>query len=181
MGSVERVWGSRKFLSFILVVFASVELSVPLMLSLVKPMLPYGRAYLPTGPRALIFALLVQYYHEIPRTREYMERPSPVQRQRNQSSIKLSRFKKVALFLMAVKMALLSDPFPSAAITGVVGGLIGYVWRIRLFPRLSDWRIPPFDIKNVLPRTTQDGAARRARRRRKRSSGRYFRRHPVRR
>jgi len=74
---VERVWGTRKFLSFILATLPYTLLLPPVLLTFVLRPLTFGHAnHLPSGPTALLFALLANYYAAIPHTYKYRVSPS---------------------------------------------------------------------------------------------------------
>ncbi|KAF1991848.1 hypothetical protein K402DRAFT_450030 [Aulographum hederae CBS 113979] len=64
---VERLWGSRKFASFLLQTLPYTTFLPPLILALVLRPLSFGSLnYLPSGPTAIIFAMLAQYHAAIP-------------------------------------------------------------------------------------------------------------------
>ncbi|EPS33616.1 hypothetical protein POX_a01390 [Penicillium oxalicum] len=66
---VERAWGKRKMATFILTTLPYTTLLPPILLALVvRPLSLNSFNYLPSGPTAMIFALLAQYYASIPHT-----------------------------------------------------------------------------------------------------------------
>lgn len=89
MRLVERLWGSRKFLGFVLSTLPYTALIPVLLLSLViRPLSSMtssstssssgggggdhvGASYLPAGPTGIIFALLAQFHSAIPHTYKY--------------------------------------------------------------------------------------------------------------
>ncbi|KLJ09299.1 hypothetical protein EMPG_15279, partial [Blastomyces silverae] len=69
---IERLWGSRKFGSFLITTLPYTTLLPPLLLSLLlRPLSLNTLNYLPAGPTAILFALLVQFYSAIPHAYKY--------------------------------------------------------------------------------------------------------------
>ncbi|PQE17022.1 UBA domain-containing Ucp14 protein [Rutstroemia sp. NJR-2017a BBW] len=71
MRVVERLWGSRRFASFLLLCFAFTSLAAPILLLILRPLSLYTINYLPAGPTSLIFAVLAQYHAIIPHQYKY--------------------------------------------------------------------------------------------------------------
>ncbi|KAF7716891.1 Uncharacterized protein PECH_000718 [Penicillium ucsense] len=66
---IERAWGKRKMATFILTTLPYTTLLPPILLALfVRPLSLNALNYLPSGPTAMIFALLAQYYATVPHT-----------------------------------------------------------------------------------------------------------------
>ncbi|RMJ21793.1 hypothetical protein PHISP_07342, partial [Aspergillus sp. HF37] len=66
---VERAWGKRKLVTFILSTLPYTTLLPPLVLACILRPLSWGYLnYLPSGPTGVLFALLAQYYASIPHT-----------------------------------------------------------------------------------------------------------------
>ncbi|PYH46013.1 protein dscB [Aspergillus saccharolyticus JOP 1030-1] len=69
---VERAWGKRKMATFLLTILLPTTLLPPLILTtLLRPLTLSKLNYLPSGPTALLFALLAQYHASIPATLRY--------------------------------------------------------------------------------------------------------------
>lgn len=69
---IERLWGSRKFASFIISTFPYTTVLPPILLAAVIRPLSFGKInYLPAGPTPIVFALLAQYHAAIPYVYKY--------------------------------------------------------------------------------------------------------------
>jgi len=143
--SIERLWGSRKFASFVLSTLPYTTLLPPLALILLH-ILSFGRINtLPSGPTAIVFALLAQYHAAIPYVYKYnisAPIPSPAtngqaQTQANQGAILTS---KATSYLLPLQLAL--SQLPGSAIAAAIGWFVGYAYRLDLLPGAATWRVP---------------------------------------
>lgn len=132
---IERLWGSRKFASFLLTTFLPTLLIPPLILAVLRPLTFSILNILPAGPTPIIFALLAQYYATIPTVYQYriLISASP--------SDSLTFSDKSLVYLLAAQLALSS--LPGSAVCALVGWFIGVAWRGDLGPGIwTNWRIP---------------------------------------
>jgi len=143
--SIERLWGSRKFASFVLSTLPYTTLLPPLALILLH-ILSFGRINtLPSGPTAIVFALLAQYHAAIPYVYKYnISAPIPstatngqAQTQANQGVILTS---KATSYLLPLQLAL--SQLPGSAIAAAIGWFVGYAYRLDLLPGAATWRVP---------------------------------------
>jgi len=146
---IERLWGSRKFLSFILSTAAYTTLLPPLAL-VVLHILSFGRINtLPSGPTALVFALLAQYHAAVPYVYKYnISWPLPPTSDptaSSNSSHGVILTSKATTYLLPLQLALSS--LPGSAIAAAVGWLVGYAYRLDLLPGAATWRVPDLASK----------------------------------
>ncbi|KEZ44763.1 hypothetical protein SAPIO_CDS2861 [Scedosporium apiospermum] len=156
---VERMWGSRKFASFLIVTSIFTAIIPPVLISLLQPLTASYFNYLPAGPTSLIFAILAQYYAIIPHIYRYRvatssPKPPPPPTDPSSSSSTtnnrpgdddsfsgLTFSDKSYRYLLPLQLAVFQ--FPASLITAPVGWALGYAWRSGLFPsRLTSWRLP---------------------------------------
>lgn len=149
---IERLWGSRKFASFIVSTLPYTTLLPPLILALVVRPLTFNHAnYLPAGPTPLLFAILAQYHASIPRIYRYkLTTKAPAdnngstanaagqQRSGLDASVTLSS--KTLHYLLPIQLAL--SALPGSAVSAAVGWCVGYAWRNEMLPLVNGWRIP---------------------------------------
>ncbi|KAI9756464.1 MAG: hypothetical protein M1815_003562 [Lichina confinis] len=137
---IERLWGTRKYLSFILFTLPYTLLLPPFILATALRPLTFGRMnYLPAGPTPIIFALLAQYHAAIPHIYKYrIVTSSSSGADEVPSGILLSD--KSTSYLLAAQLAL--SQLPGSALGAAVGWLIGYAWRRELLPAAARWRVP---------------------------------------
>ena len=121
---------------------------MPPLLFLVLRLLTLGRVnYLPSGPTALIFALLAQYHVMIPRTYTYRlasgdPTPSSSSFARPYPPVEksLTFTDKTLTYLVASQLAL--SQVPGSALSAAVGWAVGYAWRNGLLPGWTTRRVP---------------------------------------
>ncbi|KAJ4312902.1 hypothetical protein N0V94_007203 [Neodidymelliopsis sp. IMI 364377] len=149
---VERLWGSRKFLSFIIATLPYTTLLPPILLTFVLRPLTFGTInYLPSGPTSILFALLANYYAAIPYTYRYRISPStPSSSQTTPSSTthqatsiwthSLTITSKATSYLAPLQLAL--SQFPGSLIAAALGWAVGTAYRRDLLPGgVSSWRV----------------------------------------
>lgn len=133
---IERLWGWRKFTSFLLVALVYTTFLPPLVLAIIIRPLSWGYInYLPAGPTAIVFALLAQYHAAIPY--EYKYRISATNTTPNSG---LNLTSKTTSYLLPMQLAL--SQLPGSAIVAGVGWLVGYAYRLDILPGAANWRIP---------------------------------------
>ncbi|CAN9378390.1 hypothetical protein CC77DRAFT_962681 [Alternaria alternata] len=150
---VERLWGSRKFASFLLSTLPYTTLLPPLLLTFVLRPLTFGAInYLPAGPTPILFALLANYYAAIPYTYRYKispwsaPTPSSSSTQSNTQSLSalwsrsLTLTSKSLSYLPPLQLAL--SQFPGSLVAAAVGWGVGTAYRRDVLPGASRWRVP---------------------------------------
>ncbi|KAK4964324.1 hypothetical protein LTR66_012349 [Elasticomyces elasticus] len=159
---IERLWGSRKFASFLLFTLPYTTLIPPLLLALVIRPLTFNRTnVLPAGPTAIVFATLAQYHAAIPYIYKY--RVSPPSPTSDAAGIMLTS--KSTSYLLPLQLAL--SQLPGSAITAAVGWVVGYAYRYEVLPGAARWRVPDLtkwrnaraESPEELPRETEGDAA----------------------
>ncbi|CAK7241967.1 MAG: hypothetical protein STHCBS139747_003440 [Sporothrix thermara] len=144
MRVVERMWGSRKYASFIAVV-SLISAVVPPMLLFVLRTLTNGHVnYLPAGPTAVVFAILAQYYSIVPHRYTYRiafsskEQPAAGA---DDNFTGLTFSDKSYRYFLAAQLALFQ--WPGSILSAAVGWILGHAWRNDVLPgRLTEWRVP---------------------------------------
>ncbi|KAF2465419.1 uncharacterized protein BDR25DRAFT_306579 [Lindgomyces ingoldianus] len=149
---VERLWGSRKFASFLLSTLPYTTLLPPLLLTFILRPLTFGRINrLPAGPTSIIFALLAQYYAAIPYTYRYRispfaPNPNPTSSQTNAQAAtslwarSITFTSKSTSYLLPLQLAF--SQFPGSLLAAAVGWAVGTAYRRDVLPYASSWRIP---------------------------------------
>ncbi|KAJ4381810.1 hypothetical protein N0V86_003175 [Didymella sp. IMI 355093] len=143
---MERLWGSSKFLSFIVATLPYTTLLPPLLLTFVLRPLTFGYVnYLPSGPTSILFALLANYYAAIPYTYKYRISPSaPSTTTAQQATSVWTRSitvtSKATSYLAPLQLAL--SQFPGSVIAAAIGWAVGTAYRRDLLPGAYRWRVP---------------------------------------
>jgi len=150
MRVIERLWGSRKYASFIILCFSFTTLLPPMLLALVfRPLSFNNFNYLPAGPTPLIFAILAQYHAVIPHVYKYRIAASPAP-PANEPFVGLTFSDKSYVYLPAAQLAL--SQFPGSLLCAFVGWVVGYSWRNEVLPgAVTRWRIPGWMV-GIRPR-----------------------------
>ncbi|KAI5281505.1 hypothetical protein KEM54_003248 [Ascosphaera aggregata] len=141
MRLIERLWGTRKLASFIVCTFPYTTLLPPLLLALViRPITLNAANYLPSGPTAVIFSILAQYYAAIPRA--YMYRLYTTSKIKNpETAPRIILSDKTWVYIPAAQLAL--SQFPHNLLPAAIGWIVGYAYRSDILPgRATSWRLP---------------------------------------
>ncbi|EFR03771.1 hypothetical protein MGYG_06771 [Nannizzia gypsea CBS 118893] len=135
---IERLWGSRKFASFIISTLPLTTILPPLVLTLIaRPLSLNTLNHLPAGPTAILFAILAQYHATIPTTYKYRLLTSSS----GASGSAITFSDKSTIYFLALQLSL--SQLPHTILPAFVGWVIGYAWRAELLPsKISSWRIP---------------------------------------
>ncbi|RDL41131.1 Rhomboid-like protein [Venustampulla echinocandica] len=138
---VERLWGSRKYASFIILCYCLTALLPPIILALILRPLSFNKLnYLPAGPTPIIFAVLAQYHAIIPHIYKYRVAASAAP-PTNEPFVGLTFSDKSYVYLPAAQLSL--SQFPGSLLCACVGWVVGYSWRNEVLPgALVRWRIP---------------------------------------
>ncbi|KAF2860634.1 hypothetical protein K470DRAFT_246881 [Piedraia hortae CBS 480.64] len=161
---IERLWGSRKFASFILTTFPYTTLLPPLLLAaVIRPLSGGWINAIPSGPTPLIFALLVQYHAAVPYVYKYrlsgsLPAPSdPASSQTREYGLTLTS--KCTSYILPLQLAL--TQLPGSALTAAVGWIIGLSYRRDLLPGAATWRLPSWAVGGGAQRRRYDSLRRR--------------------
>lgn len=137
--TIERLWSSRKFLSFIVLTIPYTALIPPLLLALLlRPLSLNTLNYLPAGPTPLVFALLAQYHATVPPTYRYKIATTATPNAGRQA-IEITVTNKWTSYFLPLQLAM--SQLPGSAIAAAVGWAVGYAWRNEILPK-SSWRVP---------------------------------------
>ncbi|KAJ2983690.1 hypothetical protein NUW58_g6204 [Xylaria curta] len=155
MRPIERLWGSRKYATFVFVTFLLTSVLSPVILALVLRPLSLGLLnYLPAGPTPIIFAILAQYHAMVPHIYKYRIATS-ISQSPNDQFQGLTLSDKSYRYLLALQLALFQ--WPGSILGASVGWIVGYAWRMEVFPRsLMRWRIPGWIVGIRAPRRSQE-------------------------
>jgi membrane associated rhomboid family serine protease len=164
---LERLWGSRKFASFLCVSAIWTGLLAPALLSTVVRLVSWGRwNYLPGGMTGVIFATLAVWGEEVPRLYRYkIVTGSPDPRSGSNDTPGVILSDKTTTYMMAAQLAL--SQFPYSLLAASVGWIVGLAWGGDLLPgRMNAWRIPrwwlgDFGAKSAAERERYEGLRRR--------------------
>ncbi|EWG43406.1 hypothetical protein FVEG_04898 [Fusarium verticillioides 7600] len=137
---VERMWGSRKFASFLTVTFFITSI-IPLVVSMVlRPLAAGWFNYIPAGPTPIIFAILAQYHAMVPHMYKYRVATSEAP-PTDRPFVGLTFSDKSYKYAIALHLALLQ--WPGSVLGAATGWIVGYSWREGLLPAaLVRWRVP---------------------------------------
>ncbi|PSR93667.1 hypothetical protein BD289DRAFT_428642 [Coniella lustricola] len=139
---VERLWGSRKYASFLVMSHIITSIVTPAILTFVLRPLTGGLFdYLPAGPTPIIFAVLAQYYSMIPyiyRWRVALTASAP---SAHDDTAGLTLSDKALRYVVALQLALFQ--WPGSLLGAVVGWAVGSAWRSDMLPAVvTRWRLP---------------------------------------
>jgi membrane associated rhomboid family serine protease len=140
---LERVWGSRKYTSLMIVVGLLDVVVVPGLCVMLK-LLSWGQYnYVPAGLTGCVFAGLAAWTEEVPRLYRY-KILTPTRTGGNGSAAEAPGVvlsDKSTTYLLAAQLAL--SQFPYQIIPAAIGWLLGSAWCGDLLPaRMGRWRVP---------------------------------------
>ncbi|RDA93808.1 hypothetical protein CP533_6387 [Ophiocordyceps camponoti-saundersi (nom. inval.)] len=137
---VERMWGSRKFASFLLVSYLMTSVTEPLIMAVLRPLSDLFN-YVPAGPTPIIFAVLAQFYAMVPHTYKFRVTTSSM----GDGLSGLTLTDKSFPYLIAFHLSLLQ--WPGSLVGAMVGWLVGHAWRGAVLPAsLVTWRLPGWTV-----------------------------------
>lgn len=145
MRIIERLWGSRKFASFLCTLFPVTTILSPIILALIlRPLSLNAINQLPAGPTPLLFALLAQYHAVIPNAYKYRIATS-TQSIANAPPNGILFSDKSVTYLLASQLAL--SQLPGSLLVAGVGWGIGVAWRNDILPeKILLWRLPSWIV-----------------------------------
>ncbi|EXJ78440.1 hypothetical protein A1O1_08840 [Capronia coronata CBS 617.96] len=163
---LERLWGSRKYASFLVVCFWLNVVLLPAFCLLLKTFTLGVYNYIPSGLTAVVFAGLSAWGDEIPRLYRYKivtggssptttrnTTTSPSSSSENDSSASQAQQEtpgivlsdKSTTYVLAAQLAL--SQFPYQLMPAAVGWIVGSAWMGELLPgRLNRWRVPAWMV-----------------------------------
>ncbi|CAG80445.1 hypothetical protein B0I72DRAFT_88994 [Yarrowia lipolytica] len=134
---VERLLGSRQFLSYVLVVLMYTSIFVPLISAFIG-ILPFvSIPYIPSGPTALIFSLLVQYRELVPVAYKFKFLLSST----SDSVTEVTLTDKIFLSLCVLQLTW--TKYWGSIIIAFTGWTVGVLLDLEILPG-KGWRVPLF-------------------------------------
>ncbi|KAK9322730.1 hypothetical protein V1517DRAFT_124898 [Lipomyces orientalis] len=149
---IERMLGSRKYASMLILSYGFTFLLAPFLLILLKVVPSYTANYLPPGPTPIIFTALALYHDMIPSVYKFRisSSPPPAESDDTQSSSSSSApststphaitlSDKIFVYILSAQLALAQ--MPASLICAFTGWLVGVLWTREVLPG-RNWRIP---------------------------------------
>ncbi|KAG6009268.1 hypothetical protein E4U21_002872 [Claviceps maximensis] len=135
---VERMWGSRKYASFLIVSSLVTAIIPPIIMTTLRPLSAGLFNYMPAGPTPIIFAILAQYHAMVPHVYKYRVATSQNNQVNASSGVTLSD--KSYQYAIAIHLSLLQ--WPGSILGAFVGWVAGNAWRGGVLPTsLVSWRL----------------------------------------
>ncbi|KAK1817120.1 hypothetical protein LTR12_008514 [Friedmanniomyces endolithicus] len=157
---IERLWGSRKFASFILSTLPYTTLLPPILLATIIRPLSFGRInYLPAGPTPLLFALMAQYHAAIPYIYKYRLSSGMGVSGDEENGYGVNLTSKSTAYILPLQLAL--SQLPGSAIAAGIGWLVGFAYRREILPGATRWRIPDWVVGGTGRKERYDSLRRR--------------------
>ncbi|KAF7550819.1 hypothetical protein G7046_g7899 [Stylonectria norvegica] len=137
---VERMWGSRKFASFLVVSSLFTALFPPLIMIMLRPLMAGLFNYMPAGPTPIVFSILAQYHAMVPHMYKYRVATSEAP-PTTEPFVGLTFSDKSYRYAIAGHLALLQ--WPGSLLGAIIGWVVGYSWREGILPAaIVRWRVP---------------------------------------
>jgi hypothetical protein len=144
--TIERLFGTRKFASFLVYSFVTTSIIAPLLLAIVfRPLTGWKMNFLPPGPTPVIFAALAQYHAGIPGIYKFKLLTSSSSTEGDIDAPGVTLSDKFYVYILSAQLALCQ--LPGSLLAAAVGWVIGYAWRMDLLPK-SRWRLPVWLFKD---------------------------------
>ena len=138
---LERIWGSRKYASFILVCWTCLTVLTPLLALVLKALTLGAYNYVPAGPVGIVFAALSAWTDEIPRLYRYkiLTRAGDIPADADAKGVVFSD--KSTAYLLAAQLAF--SQFPYQLLPAGLGWVVGTAWMGELLPAgMGRYRVP---------------------------------------
>ncbi|KAK5950320.1 hypothetical protein OHC33_008539 [Knufia fluminis] len=157
MRVLERVWGTRKFASFALAGYGLCMIGIVSVAMVLKIVSVGWWGYIPSGPSALVIAIVAVWRREIPRLAGFkILLDDDEQRLHAGTARGLELSDKWTVYMLATQLAL--SQFPFGLLPAVVGWFVGNAWTEELVPGgLVRWRIPAWVLGEDAQRKTGRG------------------------
>ena len=140
---LERIWGTRKYASFVAVVYWVNVALVPAVCLVMKIGTLGSYNYNPAGMVGVVFACLSAWGEEVPRMYRYKVQTGSGVEGQDPPGVVLSD--KSTTYLLASQLAL--SQFPYQLMPAAVGWMVGSAWMGELLPgRLGRWRVPAWVV-----------------------------------
>lgn len=110
---------------------------------IIRPLSGGNINYLPSGPTAIVFALLAQYYAAIPYIYKYRLSSSLLALGSSTASDReygMTLTSKTTSYLLPIQLAL--TQLPGSALAAGIGWLVGFAYRRDVLPGAAKWRVP---------------------------------------
>jgi hypothetical protein len=133
---IERLMGSRKYLSFMVLVYFITVILRPTTLYALYVMLPSTSSfYFPPGPTSVLFALLGLYYSLVPIVYRFQMSSSG-----QTGDLKATLSDKTFVYLIAAQLSIIAY-IPGSIMSALTGWIIGGLIHSEVIPG-KNWRIP---------------------------------------
>lgn len=158
MRVLERLWGSKKFLAFLVVTYMYVAVAVPAVVGLVLKPLSFGAyQYVPSGQTALLFALVANWKDAVPATYRYKiglsegplnfasltrhtdQRAATEAGPSSSSGLTITLTSKSSSYFLPLQLTI--SQFPYSILPAAIGWAIGLLLRNEVIPGIH-WRVP---------------------------------------
>ncbi|KAK9472453.1 uncharacterized protein V1510DRAFT_417557 [Dipodascopsis tothii] len=146
---IERLVGSRKFASLLILACVYTGVAVPLLCAVLRVVTPLRANYVPPGPTAVLFALLAAYHDYVPSVYKFHLRSvfaPPVTDDDDAGSANSTAggstvviADKIFVYVLAAHLAL--SQFPANLMPALVGWSLGLLWTHGMLPGRA-WRVP---------------------------------------
>ncbi|OAA59440.1 hypothetical protein ISF_06375 [Cordyceps fumosorosea ARSEF 2679] len=138
--TVERMWGSRKYASFLVVTSLITSIVPPALMVVLRPLAPSLFNYMPAGLTPVIFAVLAQFHAMVPHMYKYRIATSSAP-PTTEPFTGLTLSDKSYQYALALHLSLLQ--WPGSLVGAAAGWVVGQAWRGGLLPAaLVTWRLP---------------------------------------
>lgn len=138
---LERLWGTRKYTSFLLVCWTCLTVLTPLLVLLLKLGTLGWYNYLPSGLTGLVFATMAAWSEEVPLLYRYKILTGVEEDVRDARAKGVVFSDKSATYFLAAQLAL--SQFPYGIVPALAGWVVGSAWQGELLPGgMGRYRVP---------------------------------------
>lgn len=138
---LERMWGSRKYASFIFITWISLTVLTPLLALMLKLGSLGVYNYIPAGLVGLVFAALAAWTETVPRLYRYKILASASESPENADAKGIIFSDKSTTYLLAGQLAL--SQFPYQLLPAAIGWIVGSAWMGEMLPAgMGRYRVP---------------------------------------
>ena len=143
--SLERLWGARKYASFVLVSWACLTILIP-SIALVLKISTFGAYnYIPAGLVGIVYAVMAAWQEEVPRLYRYKILTSAAESPADVDAKGIVLSDKSMTYLLALQLAL--TQFPYNLLPAAIGWVVGSAWMGELLPAgMGRYRVPPWVV-----------------------------------
>ncbi|ETN37782.1 uncharacterized protein HMPREF1541_07405 [Cyphellophora europaea CBS 101466] len=138
---LERIWGSRKYASFVLVTWTCLTVLIPLM-TLVLKLGTFGAYnFMPAGLVGIVFASMAAWTEVVPRLYRYKILTTTAESPDNADAKGVVFSDKSMTYLLAAQLAL--SQFPYQILPAALGWIVGSAWMGEMLPAgMGRYRVP---------------------------------------